>query len=162
MNKKKLILIMILLIVGISIISLIICQKSKLTDEERWALECVNDLKNMMNDEDSFRIEDDILIFDYIDEYDERYNFTFIPYSANNGFGSRTKDCAVFNYGVYLSNYSDEGKIDEDNRENKEEVKRILTFLNSKVALEKYNCGELKDINNIQIVDDDRIKNKVK
>lgn len=64
-------------------------------------------LHDMMKDEDSFTLEDDITLITYNDDEEIHY-FTYIPYSAKNGFGARTKGYAVYSSYKYL------GDLDED------------------------------------------------
>lgn len=151
--------------IGILIVlSMVIFQKSRLTYDEERALECVQDLHDMMRDENSFKLEDDILLINYVDKTidlkEELYCFSYISYSGNNGLSGKTKGLAIYNRNEYLGDYTDEKK-DIVGIEDEEEKEREFTLLQAKSALSKYNSGKLKDKDS-SIVKKNRIENRVK
>lgn len=159
MAKKKIIYTVIgLILIICSIVGVIICQKSKLTHDEQWALDCVQDLKSMMNDEDSFRLEDDIVIIDYADGYGvnvEKNKYTYISYSANNGYGARMKGVAMYKGFIFVGKYDDDSDEIED-------IEETETLLKAQIALSSYHCGKLKETDSVYIIDKNRIEKKIK
>lgn len=167
MNKKKIIYVVIALILIVSsVIGVVIYQETKLTHDEQWALDCVQDLKSMLDSSYDFNIENNILTINYTDGYGknaEEYEFTFVDYSYKNDLGKRINGCAIFDYGVYLTDYNKDVNLDDIDYDNEYEVNKAREIILAKIALEEYNCGKFKNKNTtIYVVDKNRIEKKIK
>lgn len=75
-----------------------------LTPYEKLAVENCNTLKGMLKSPDSFKLYDDILVYE-----DSNYGtIMFIPYSGTNSYGADVRSVAQFSNGTdYAGNYDE-------------------------------------------------------
>lgn len=160
MNKKKNICILICLIFIIFSVGMTIYQKTKLTYQEMSTLTCVQDLKHITKDKQSFKLEDDVLVLNYSvedeDGIERFYKFSYIKYKENN-----TSKCAVYDFEEYLGEYDDEINPYDIDYNNKTEVEKTVKLSYAKTAFSEYTIGELNS-NLVHFVKKNRIEKKIK
>ena len=141
-------------------IGMLVYNKVKLNLDEEWVLKCVQDLHDMMKDEDSFKLEGDIVKI-VSTKTDEIHTYVYIPYSGCNSYGGRNKSIAVYDGYSYLCNYYDEVEVTNIDFTDDDSVDENIAILNAQRTLCEYKIGETEDLI-VDIVKASRIENKVK
>lgn len=96
---------------------------------DKYALKNFQDLHDMMQDDDSFKLEDDILtivcndIELLSDEEANPHTFTYIKYSSINDLGVREKVVAIYEGHTYI------GDFDEDSQSETLEKIKLAQFV---------------------------------
>ena len=107
-SEKKKLIAFILSVIVIAIIALCVYSNT-LTPHEKLAVENCNTLKSMLKSPDSFKLYDDILIY----ESDDYGIIMYIPYAGSNSYGAEVQALAQFANGTdYVGDYNEKDRDD--------------------------------------------------
>lgn len=134
--NNKIIAIISIIISILIIISAALCFFNfHLSEDEKYALENVQDLKNHLKDPSSLQLYDDILVIHYID--DKSLNlcgiYTFIDYGAKNSFGATVSDLAAYKSYEYLESINYEVKGEDITNATGSEMEKIKQIIQAQV-----------------------------
>jgi hypothetical protein len=125
---------------------------NQLSLEEKIAIDNVKDLKQMLKDSDSLKLNQDVLVIWYTDKDGHNDFYTYINYGAKNGYGAMGKDIAMYKGYKYYGDFEDIEQIDlgkdsEENLERKMELLSVqLPYLSYKVTSIIGETPEKEDI----------------
>ena len=96
-----------------------------------------------MKNPDSFKLQDDILVIDYVDKnssINEIYIFTYIDYTAENSYGGTVRSIAVYEGYTYIGELEDFDDMEKDDE-------NYAIALQSRIAyLERGLYGDSEDL----------------
>ena len=150
---------MIALIVAISLIVVIlIADNSKLNKDEQLAYQNCCNLRNRLQDPDSLKLYDSILLLKHYDDFGNNdYTYTIFKYGAANGYGAIRTEQAILKDDEYIMDYDDE--IDEDDFDCERKRKIKIELLDLEVSIEY--LGEKPKEYDIIDIDVKKIKKKM-
>jgi len=147
------------IIISLLIIAVVICggiyfySSNNLSEDEQIALRNVKDLKLMLKDSDSLKLNEDVLVIWYKESNEESDFYTYINYGAKNGFGAMDKDIAMYKGYKYIGDYSDVKEVDfkTDKGADLESKMELISARLPYLAYQAKNAGD-KDVDKLKEV----------
>ncbi len=127
-----------LLLIIILLIGTIGCSV-KFSANGEIAKNCVDKLKNMMKDPDSFILTDDVIVVRTKESsISSSHQYVFISYKAKNSFGANISDTAVFCDGKYYSSAYEPDLRESDYKDSEKYRLARIEQLDMKIAFSSW------------------------
>ena len=116
--QKKIKIIALLVIVTMIVVGCILWALSnQMSNDEKIVLENSKDLRQMLKDPDSFKLQEDILLLWYKDSEEGELEFyTYISYGAKNGYGAMDRDTAMYKGYTYVGDFEELENTEEEEK----------------------------------------------
>lgn len=145
--NKKIILILCAIVLVVVVIAVAI-PKNVLTDDEKYAVDIIEDYRRMMKDPDSLILRSDIIIITGRSLSEELRTYCFFTVSGNNSYGASVTTTECYVSGKYLCDTKefDDVSIDTEDKD------RAKDLLDAHFMLNSWNLNGSKDDNFISAV----------